>query len=51
MKFYDESIQVRKKDDKTFYLSIRLNEEVIIVKTINKKDLEQLKHTLQELLK
>ena len=51
MKVYDEEIQVKPKEDGTFTISIRLNDETLVVKTISKQAAVNLLHRLQELLK
>jgi len=51
MKVYDEEIQVKTKKDGTFTISVRLSDEILVVKTVSKSAMQQLKHKLQELLK
>jgi hypothetical protein len=51
MKVYDEIIDVREKRDGSYTVSVRLNDEVIVVRTVTRAQLEQLKHKLMDLLK
>jgi len=51
MKVFDEEIQVKPKEDGTFTIAVRLNDETLVVKTISKQAAQQLQSRLQELLK
>jgi len=51
MKVYERLIDIKKKDDGKYTISVAIGDSTLIVRTITKAQLHQLKSELTELLK